>query len=215
MKTPIFRIFQLALDVAREEEYTVAGKHNLLTSIDTEAGTKAMFVNHVQGDKSQQIVVEVYADEEAYEIHHASEHFQAFAKTASQVILDRKVIELDSQILLQKPAALKVTAENELCIRLVPVRVSDSDIFREIVFPEMKQSMAEEEGVLLMFAGTDKKHSDSWYFYEIYQNQDAYHNHCQKAYFQTYLAKTKNIVLEKDFFDLVGDILVTKGESEK
>lgn len=211
MEKPIFRIFQLGLDVAYEDEYAAVGMYNLLTSIDTEEGTKAMFVNHVQGDRSQQIVIELYANDAAYETHRTSKHFKAFAQVASRAIGNRSVIELDSQILLQKPAPLRVTTDNEFCIRLVQVLVSNSELFREVVLPEMKQSMAEEAGVLLMFAGVDIENPNSWYFYEIYQNQEAYRTHCQKEYFQTYLTNTQNILLEKNFIDLVGDILVTKG----
>ena len=160
MTQPIFRFFKLGLDLNYQDDYDKVGYTNLTTSIQQESGTLAMFVNHVSGHKEQQVVVEVYTDETAYQEHVTADHFKAFAAVASQALISREVISLDAQILLQKPQALRVTKGNKLSVRLAHVVVRDNQAFSDIVLPEMKTSMAVEDGVLLMYAGRDKEQPD-------------------------------------------------------
>lgn len=160
MTQPIFRLFKLGLDLNYQDDYDKVGYTNLTTSIQQESGTLAMFVNHVSGHKEQQVVVEVYTDETAYQEHVTADHFKAFAAVASQALISREVISLDAQILLQKPQALRVTKGNKLSVRLAHVVVRDNQAFSDIVLPEMKTSMAVEDGVLLMYAGRDKEQPD-------------------------------------------------------
>ena len=160
MTQPIFRLFKLGLDLNYQNDYDKVGYTNLTTSIQQESGTLAMFVNHVSGNKEQQVVVEVYTDETAYQEHVTADHFKAFAAVASQALISREVISLDAQILLQKPQALRVTKGNKLSVRLAHVVVRDNQAFSDIVLPEMKTSMAVEDGVLLMYAGRDKEQPD-------------------------------------------------------
>ena len=160
MTQPIFRFFKLGLDLNYQDDYDKVGYTNLTTSIQQESGTLAMFVNHVSGNKEQQVVVEVYTDETAYQEHVTADHFKAFAAVASQALISREVISLDAQILLQKPQALRVTKGNKLSVRLAHVVVRDNQAFSDIVLPEMKTSMAVEDGVLLMYAGRDKEQPD-------------------------------------------------------
>lgn len=160
MTQPIFRLFKLGLDLNYQNDYDKVGYTNLTTSIQQESGTLAMFVNHVSGHKEQQVVVEVYTDETAYQEHVTADHFKAFAAVASQALISREVISLDAQILLQKPQALRVTKGNKLSVRLAHVVVRDNQAFSDIVLPEMKTSMAVEDGVLLMYAGRDKEQPD-------------------------------------------------------
>ncbi|MGT2801559.1 putative quinol monooxygenase [Streptococcus henryi] len=210
MTKPIFRIFKLGMDLAYEADYDQVGYDNLTKSIDMEAGTMAMFANHLQGDKSQQVVVEVYKDEAAYQEHIASAHFKAFAGLAGKALTSREVISLEAKALYKKAPAIKVTEANDLAIRLAHVQVKDSQAFADIVLPEMKTSIDLEEGVLLMFAGQDVSQPDHWYFYEIYANQAAYDSHCLTAHFKDYISRSADLVLEKELQQLSGDILVSK-----
>ncbi|MFC3932531.1 putative quinol monooxygenase [Streptococcus dentapri] len=212
MTQPIFRLFKLSLNLAYEADYEKVGFTNLTRSVAGESGTLAMFSNHVAGDKTQQVVLELYVDETSYQAHVTSEHFKAFANLAGKALTNREIINLEPQTLLKKAGSLRVVEKNDLFIRLAHVLVSDSQSFADIVLPEMKNSMAVEDGVLLMFAGTDINIPCSWYFYEIYANQAAYDSHCQTEHFKDYIARTIDLVVEKNLKVLTGDVLVSKAD---
>lgn len=211
MSKPIFRLFKLGLNLAYEEAYTRAGINNLTHSIEREAGTLAMYVNHVKGDKSRQIVAELYADDEAYQKHISSPHFKAFAEVAGRVLTSREVIHLEPQTLLEKGDPLRVFEADSLTVRLAHVTVTDSQAFADIVLPEMQTSMKKEAGVLVMYAGTELDNPRSWYFYEIYADDTAYENHCQTQHFKAYLADSAPLLRDKNLQELSASCLVNRG----
>ncbi len=212
MTQPIFRLFKLGLDLNYQNDYDKVGYTNLTTSIQQESGTLAMFVNHVSGHKEQQVVVEVYTDETAYQEHVTADHFKAFAAVASQALISREVISLDAQILLQKPQALRVTKGNKLSVRLAHVVVRDNQAFSDIVLPEMKTSMAVEDGVLLMYAGRDKEQPDIGIFTRFTLTKQPMTAIVRPNISKDYIAGTADLVREKSLQVLIGDILVTKGD---
>lgn len=209
--TEIFRLFRLGLDLAFEADFNQIGYNNFTQSMELEPGTLAMYGSHVPGDKSQQVVLERYASDEAYQQHVTSQHFKAFVGLAQKAITSREVVTLVPEIFLQKPTALRVLEPNDFSVRLATVTVSDSQAFADIVLPEMKASMDKEAGVLVMYAGTDVDNPDTWYFFEVYKDEAAYETHRGTSHFQDYIAKSSSLVLDKTLQVLTGDMLVNRG----
>lgn len=213
----IFRLFKLGINLDYQDQYAQVGYNNLSNSIEKEAGTLAMYVNHVENDPSQQVVVEVYRDEEAYQEHVASDHFKAFANLASQALTSRQVITLRVRKLLEKEESLRSLSGNDYCVKLAQVRVKEGqeEAFAKSVLPEMEAAMATEEGVLIMLAGQDAENPQDWYFYEVYQDLAAYESHRETEHFKTYIEETKDLLDKKELIQLTGDLLVNKGGLKK
>lgn len=209
--TEIFRLFRLGLDLDYEEEYKQIGYTNFTQSMAHEPGTLAMYGSHLPEDFSQQVVVERYASEEAYQEHVQSLHFKAFVDLAQKALTSREVVTLVPQLLLQKTTTLRIFDDDQLAVRLATVRVSDSKAFSEIVLPEMQTSMEKEEGVLVMYASTDVDNPDTWYFFEVYQNEAAYEQHIETPQFKDYIERSAKLVLDKQLQTLHGDMLVNRG----
>ena len=209
--TEIFRLFRLGLDLDYEDEYKQIGYTNFTQSMALETGTLAMYGSHILEDFSQQIVVERYASEEAYQEHVQSPHFKVFVDLAQKALTSREVVTLVPQLLLQKPTALRIFDDEQLAVRLATVTVRDSNAFSEIVLPEMQTSMEKEAGVLVMYAGTDVDNPDAWYFFEVYQNEAAYEQHRETPHFKDYIEQTTKLVLDKQLQTLHGDMLVNRG----
>lgn len=209
--TEIFRLFRLGLDLSYETDFNQIGYNNFTQSMELEPGTLAMYGSHVPGDKSQQVVLERYASDEAYQQHVASPHFKAFAGLAQKAITSREVVTLAPEIFLQKPTALRVLEPNDFSVRLATVTVSDSQAFADIVLPEMKASMDKEAGVLVMYAGTDVDNPDTWYFFEVYKDEAAYETHRETPHFKDYIDRSAAFVLDKSLQTLTADMLVNRG----
>ena len=209
--TEIFRLFRLGLNLDYEETYKQIGYTNFTQSMALETGTLAMYGSHLPEDFSQQIVVERYASEESYQEHVQSPHFKAFVGLAQKALTSREVVTLVPQLMLQKPTSLRIFDDEQLAVRLATVTVRDSNAFSEIVLPEMQTSMEKEGGVLVMYAGTDVDNSDTWYFFEVYQNEAAYEQHRETPHFKDYIEQTAKLVLDKQLQTLHGDMLVNRG----
>lgn len=215
-QAPLFRLFRLMADKNHLDEFAQVGHHNLTTSIKTEPGTLAMYIAQDSSDPSINYVVEVYRDEASYQTHVASEQFLAFASFAKDGLTDRVVYHLTPQLLLEKKAPLFSEKASSLSIRLAEVTVNPDDMaaFKAIVIQEMKDAMAKEAGVLVMYAGTLANQANVWRFVEIYQDEAAYESHCETEHFKTYIAETAGMVADKQLHLLKASVLVNQGELE-
>ncbi|AAU38036.1 putative quinol monooxygenase [[Mannheimia] succiniciproducens] len=205
-------LFELTVKPENQQAIEAIGKHNLGTSIQTEAGTLAMFHTVKKDEPSKNVILEVYQDDQAYQVHSQAEHFKQFVEVAKTAVIERKAEALNSQFLAEKRPLADFENGNYL-INLATVRVksAQNDAFKAIVVDEMKQAMAKESGVLLMYAATLKEQPNEWRFFEIYADQAAYAQHRQTPHFQAYLKGTNGMIESKGVVELQGKTLVTKG----
>ena len=109
--------------MAYEEEFNQVGENNLLTSHKVEPGTLAMYSTHVPDDPATCYVFEVYADEDAYNVHAASPQFGEFVKLAGKALTGRSVYQLVPRLMIEKPEELCVTGETAIEPHLVYVDI--------------------------------------------------------------------------------------------
>ncbi len=205
-------LFELTVKPEQQQAIDAVGKHNLGTSIQTEAGTLAMFHTVKKDEPSQNVILEIYRDEAAYQAHTNASHFKQFVEIAKTAVVGRKVVPLDSQILLEKQPLTAFENGNYLInLAEVSVKPAQNEDFKAIVLYEMQQSMAKENGVILMYAATLKDQPNEWRFFEIYANKTAYQQHRNTPHFQAYLTQTQTMVERKNVTALVGKTLASKG----
>nr|WP_099974186.1 antibiotic biosynthesis monooxygenase [Lactobacillus terrae] len=75
----------------------------------------------------------------------------------------------------------------------------------------MKTAVEVESSVFLMYAGSLNDDPSKWIFFEIYQDNKAYLKHLETDHFKKYISGTKNIVLEKQLYELKPNTLANKG----
>ncbi|MBO7674888.1 MAG: antibiotic biosynthesis monooxygenase [Atopobiaceae bacterium] len=209
----ITRLFKLVVNPDRQEAYNEVGANNLTSSHKKEAGTLAMYSTHVPEDPTCCYVFEVYADDDAYNTHVASGHFQAFARMAGEVLTDRAVYQLQPQLLVEKEGPLLVNGPNDIEPHLVyvDVRPGAEEAFLAAITANMRTAVEVEPGVLVMYAATMADQPTRWVFWEVYASAEAYAAHRETQHFKQYLAATEDIVVGKEFHVLTADTLVSKG----
>ncbi len=209
------RLFVLGIDESDAGRMAEVGRHNLTVSNENEPGTLAMFTSHLPGDVTSNYVYELYADEDAYQVHAHAPQFLAFAEFAKTGLTSRQVVALVPQLMLKKNEPLRVTDEvaaTAMSLRLahVVVKPECDAAYREAVFANMRASIEREQGVLVMFASTVEDDPTQWYFWELYANEDAYGAHRQTEHFQTYLEKTADCTDDKTLTPLQLQVAVTQ-----
>lgn len=208
----ITRLFELKIDFKDKELFNSTGTYNLMTSIEKEEGTMAMYSTHIPEQPDTYIVFEIYKDDDAYEVHASSEQFGKYRDMAAKVLTGRKVFATTPELLIES-GSLKIDGANNLNVRLASVGVlkeKDED-FREAVFTNMKTSIEKEEGVLMMYAMTLQEDPTQWRFFEVYASEEAYQTHRDTDHFKTYISKTADCIYEKTLQVLSGDTLVSHG----
>lgn len=104
---PITRIFELQIAPDKLDEFNKLGKYNIKNSVNHEKGVLAMYVLADKEDPYKLYVVEAYADENAYQDHRNSAHFQAWLNGTKDMIIGRKVIETNPIVFGSKAVAVK------------------------------------------------------------------------------------------------------------
>ena len=209
----ITRLFKLIRNMDMEQQFNEVGSHNLTTSIKVEPGTLAMHSTHDPEDPATCYVFEVYADDDAYNVHAASEHFGAFVKMAGQVLKGREVFPVTPRVMIEKPGLLFVDGENEVEPHLVfvDVKPGNDEAFVAAITANMRTAVEVEPGVLVMYGATLADNPNRWVFWEVYANAEAYAAHRETQHFKDYLAATDDLVEGKEFHVLAADTLVSKG----
>lgn len=211
----VVRIFEIQSDTAQQARFNRVGEANLTESVQTESGTLAMYAAHKTGDAAQNVVLEIYRDDNAYRIHRNSAQYRAYAQMAKEVVRGFKKFETDAQFLAEKPQALAVVngQNSDVHVRLTAVSVKPgaNAEFRRIVINEMQQAVDKEDGVWVMYALTLQNNPNEWRFFEIYANEAAYLQHRETPHFKQYLAATEKMITAKNGTVFTADTLMNKG----
>lgn len=208
----ITRLFKLGRKLDNTDEFDRVGETNLTTSIEVEPGTLAMYSTHLADDPAMCYVFEVYADDDAYQVHAASPQFKAYVAMAAENLTSREVCQVRPELMVEKAEGLRVTDGNaspRCCfVQILPHKLEQ---FREAVFQNMRTSVATESGVLYLYACSFVDDPLHWVFWEGYASEEAYDAHRETAHFKAYIAATADCLSEKELIPLAADTLVSQG----
>lgn len=193
---PEMNIFELGIRPDRDNDFADVARQTISASVDHEAGTLAMYALQRSDNSGQAFMFELYENERAYRKHLNAAPYKAFAARAPDIIDRKKKITLEPQFLGDKHIIPNERTINNLVI--VEVKPEFQSEFRNIVLPEMVESLKVEKGVLAMYAGTDSETPKRWYFYEIYASEEDYQLHRQTLHFLDYLRQTAHMSARKE-----------------
>lgn len=149
---PEMNIFELGIRPDRDNDFADVARQTISASVDHEAGTLAMYALQRSDNSGQAFMFELYENERAYRKHLNAAPYKAFAARAPDIIDSKKKITLEPQFLGDKHIIPNERTINNLVI--VEVKPEFQSEFRNIVLPEMVESLKVEKGVLAMYAGT-------------------------------------------------------------
>ena len=205
----VMNIFELGVRPDRDKDFADVARQTISASVDHEAGTLAMYALQRSDNSGQAFMFELYENERAYRKHLNAAPYKAFAARAPDIIDRKKKITLEPQFLGDKHIIPNERTINNLVI--VEVKPEFQSEFRNIVLPEMVESLKVEKGVLAMYAGTDSETPKRWYFYEIYASEEDYQLHRQTLHFLDYLRQTAHMSTSKDAIPVKPVFLRNKG----
>lgn len=206
---PAMSLVELEVKAGKSDRYRDMIKTISRSAIENEPGTLALYAFRHQDNPYLTYRVEVYADDEAYKKHLASRAYQAFIQQAPEVVAKERKTELVPQFLGDKRIVQDEKTIDNLVI--VDVKPEHQQAFKNIVLPEMAESLKVEEGVLAMYAATDAQNTRRWYFYEIYASAAAYQQHRATPHFRAYIAQTAQMSARKESVPVTPVLLTNKG----
>ena len=100
----IVRMAELDIDPQQAASYKALLVEEIEASVDIEPGVLMLHAVSVKGKPEQVRIVEIYADQEAYEAHLKSSHFLKYKTMTSTMVRSLRLIETDPILLRAKSA---------------------------------------------------------------------------------------------------------------
>ena len=210
---PIFKISKYKIAENDLPAFHRVEEAHVTNSIPAEPGTLMIANGHEGVSGVTNYDIELYRNSRAFDIHSMSDYFDAYDNAVEKMAKEKKIWDLKSEWMTTKSKeALNSYADN-FVIRLAKVELKRGkhDKFARIVKKEMRNSMAKEPGVEILFAGSNVGNPDEWLFFEVYANNDAYNKHVNTPWFGEYIDDSKDIVENKELHDIVRDTMAVQG----
>lgn len=101
---PIVRIAELDIDPAELDAYKALLREEIDASVRSEPGVLSLNAVSVKDNPAQIRILEVYADQAAYEAHLKTPHFLKYKNGTAGMVRSLKLIETDPILLRSKSA---------------------------------------------------------------------------------------------------------------
>ncbi|NKL33481.1 antibiotic biosynthesis monooxygenase [Rhizobium leguminosarum bv. viciae] len=102
-RTPVVRMAELEIDPDTLESYRALLKEEIEASVALEDGVLSLSAVSIRGNPNRIRILEVYADQEAYEAHLRTPHFLKYKNQTAHMVTSLTLIEVDPIAMCAKP----------------------------------------------------------------------------------------------------------------
>lgn len=207
----ILNLFRIKVKDELRHDFNEAGQRNMVTSLAIENGTLAMY--NTEDDHGTNVIVELYADEDAYKNHLASSQYQSFKDVATQATVKSERVALVPHFLGEQKVSINVTTDNNIRVNLVHFVMKDGqeDAFTNIVVPYLKDAMKTETEILVCYVAQVKGHPNEWYTFQVFQNEGTFENYVHSDGFKKVQDALIPLAEKREFEPLDGRVLLNQG----
>ncbi len=210
-KRPIFRMYKLTISSDNSAAFVKEGTHNMVTSIENESGTLAMFATHEDLAGTTNYVFEMYQDLDNYNVHAKSPQFKHYGQVAQKVLTGHEMQELKLQFLNTKDTALKITGSNDYVVNCSEVTIAKSSVkeFKSLLGKSITDSIANEPGTVACYAATSDEAETQWIILSVYKDITAQNLHVEGTN-----QDVSKLVVSQTNHQLHVDTMVSQGKLE-
>lgn len=196
----IARLWELEVDPAQIDEFKAAGIENLEASIRLEPGVLMMHAVQLANAPTHVRVLEVYADQKAYEAHIRAPHFQRYKITSAPMVRSQKPVSISPIRLCAKGGTIAPGAAQGLMVRIAVIGVDPAqlDAYKAFLKEEQEASVRLEPGVLMLHSVQYTDDPTQVRLLEVYASREAYQSHIRTPHFLKYKAGTERMVRSLD-----------------
>jgi quinol monooxygenase YgiN len=102
-KRPNFiRVAELQINPSHIDDFKVALREGIESTIRKETGVLALYAVSEKDQPSRIKLFEMYADEQAYELHRKTTHYKKFFETTQHMVVSRNLLDMDVIALYSK-----------------------------------------------------------------------------------------------------------------
>jgi quinol monooxygenase YgiN len=207
----LVRLAIISVDTTQIEQYNQFLKEEIQASIEKEPGVITLYAVAEKENPHHVTLFETYADSAQYRSHLTTPHFQKYKQGTLNMVTHLELIESKPLLYHRKPN-LTETDDEQYFIRLIKMEIDSTAIadFEKLAQSVMLPGLADEPGVLMMYAVAEKKIPTRISVLEVYADSLAYEKHVKTPHFQKYKAESKSMVRSLTIRDVNSIMLGSK-----
>ena len=204
------RMAHLQIKENQLSDFNASVKEEMEAALRVEPGVFAIYAAADTSNPANMVFFEMYKDENAYQLHRDTPHFQKYFNTTKDMISDRVLLELVPVELRDRyntPAdyadAKKDAQASSIRIAHLQIKKDQLPAFLDSVKEEMEAALRVEPGVIAIYAAADKNDPTKMTFFEMYVDEAAYQTHRDTPHFQKYFHTTKDMISDRILLEAV------------
>ena len=207
---PTLNVYDFEVKKDKEASYKSVTEDYVNKTMSTEQGILGIFAATDERDKTTSFIVEIYNDYLAFSNHTKNQASKDFKAVIPQIVEGNlNSTEIDVQI--AKDKKIEQNDNTFVIYTVIDVKAENNKDFTEII-KNRAEATFNENGILLIYIGTDRKNPNKWCLFEVYSDIDSYLNHRASSYFKNFITETKDMIVEQKRYELQSLKLVNKGD---
>ncbi len=158
------------------------GAKDVAPTTAKEKGTYALYGGVDKENPNLLRILEIYEDENAYEIHRSSAGFKQYQAERADIVSNIMIFEAVPIVLEQKAAG----TGGAVYMNLITVKSDKLESYKALITKEMQRAVKEDEGVLGLFATAEKEHPERIHTMGIYTNPAAYERYISSENYRNF-----------------------------
>lgn len=189
-------------------EMGAIGARTVAKYVPDEKGTYSLYGAVAKENPDLMRLLEIYEDEEAYQIHRSSEGFKQYIEERAPILESLIILPVDPVVLEQKAEGHGTLVS----MTIVEVAPENLEAFKKLIIQEMTRAVKEDEGVLGLFATAEQgEKQNRFHTMEIYSDENAREKYLSSENYQEYRKQAdKFLTFRKVFENYPAQIILSK-----
>jgi len=209
------RLWELQVDPAHLDAFRAIGVENITASTRREPGVLMMHAVQLADDPAQVRVLEVYANQDAYQKHIETPHFLKYRAASAGMVRSQRLVPVNPVLLCAKGGAIAPDVAQGAMVRMAVLKIDLAQLDAYIAFltEEQEASVRLEPGVLMLHSVQYADDPTQIRLLEVYASREAYQSHIKSPHFLKYKNGTEKMVKSLDLVSTKPIMLAAQSRS--
>lgn len=158
-----------------------------------EDGTYIIYGGIDKDNPNIQRLLEVYQNEDAYQVHRSSEGFKQYQIARATILEELRIMEVDPVIMESQENGVG----NYIITTKIEVRPEALNDFKNTLKELVTSSMQKNPDILALMATSEKTNSNIFHILEVYKDENTYNNFINSPEYAKYELLTKYMINSK------------------
>ena len=180
------------------DEISAIGARTVAKYTPGEKGSYSLYGAVARENENIMRLLEIYEDEDAYQIHRNSEGFKQYIEERAPILEKLIILPVDPVVLEQKAEG----TGKFVSMTIVEVKPENLEDFKALIKQEMTRAVADEAGVLGLFATAEQGEKNyRFHTMEIYTDEDAHKKYLSSDKYQEYRKRADKMLSSRKVFE--------------